>query len=353
MNKTSMYTCEGEVLEVEEITDRFGYLLRDDEKAILERNLDGVVEDPLEAVSRKPLTLNSDFGKESEIELERSGERSAYWNERDLKFKGCNPQEGSHPNVYIDFEEMTQYREDEPSGTMHGEEVIREVLGIACLEEANINNVLKPCVVYEYPYDDEERFCLVEKSSTNTRAEELYQDSTPRGEEFGFKSPLSLDKYTGQMVEILADMQLNGFFRRPVDSHPRNVLVGKDGEVFPCDFSNFEVRKPTVEMFFTRCLSEAIESSPMIGLEKQVVGGEGGIDYERLNEVFEKYTEASNFYREYKGELCGRREQLQEMFGEDIDIQEEIENAEANFPVITSALSSVPANVEEVLEKIN
>lgn len=351
MSGASLYTCEGEVISVEEAVNSFDRFLSDREHDILYRNLDGVVADPPREAAARPLTSNTEFGERKIAEVEESGDRSAYWSSKDLKLKGCNPREGEHSNVRPDFSEMREFLEYEPWGTVSGEDVVREVLGVACLEKTGTGNILRPSAVYRYFYGDEARYCLVERTETDLRAEDLYQDTAHHGEEFGFKHPIGLESYTERVTDILMDMHTGGFFRGAGDGHPGNTLVTEDGEMFLCDFSKFVVRSPGPEEFFARCLSEAIEASPIVSCEKMDVKGDVGPYMEKFEDVLEVYREASTFYRRYREKMSDRGAEIQGMFDGRVDIEDEIAGAEESLPVLSSLTSSMPTNIHAVLEK--
>jgi len=344
MPKTTLYSCEGEVLSIPEAVTRLGPLVSEEELSMIEKNLYKITtKDVPDIIYQQALTRSKRLGSEKVLEVSTSGKRSAYWNDEKIKFKGCNPKEKKRSSLYFDFEKQEEKSELEPWGTLRGKDVIREILGIISLEENGIRNILRPVAVYKYT---ENRFCLIEECKTNRRAPELYEGHTVLGSEFGFKDPLSLEKYNCQVTDILTNMHVKGLFRGATDGHPENVLVDDDGKVYLCDFCNFELGIPEKpEIFFMKALTEAIEASPIIfsPIIKVVIGNK--LDEKQLENVFRIYMDRSTFYQEYTDKLLNKVSEMSQKFDK-LSIKKGLKSAENSFLVKICCFSSIPTNIK-------
>jgi len=226
--------------------------------------------------------------------VKRSGARSAYWEEKGYKFKGCRPVRGQ---AFFPMETLMTGNENitytnVPFGVLTKEAVLREILAFAFQIEYKINTNSVPLCVYEYEDETNHKlgYCLVLKSSCEKRIEEFIDypeisigsviekfDANRTddlkyvyGKELGLKG-INNWWYAEEKAKLLVRFQFNGGFRGILNSNIGNDIVFIDGtkrSLFLCDFDTFKyIDIPSVtnldflKSFVLLCLIEVSKGS--------------------------------------------------------------------------------------------
>lgn len=215
------------------------------------------------------LTRSSEFAATPQPrgEAARSGARSAYWEERQIKLKGCRPVE---PGIFfpvdkIPFGDQVIVREQTPFGVLQLDGVIRELLAYCFFLRLGLPVLNEPLCVFEYQsLGNTIGYCLVFESPGNERVESLvcYPDVTiaellatrenkkangvslTLGSELGLRG-LNIWLYVEEKAKQLCAMHLAGGFRGVLNSNIGNDIwlrrpSGKPS-LYLCDFDSFEL----------------------------------------------------------------------------------------------------------------
>lgn len=301
-NKIDLYKCAG-------ITYSPAEFVRENLR-VLDSKEQEIIKDCREYFPREvarelqtPLTRSEEIGKQKALIVNRDGGRSAYWEERRLKFKGCNPtlEHKIYTNPVFEFGSSFKVA-SESWGVLSSEAVMRELLALAFLENRGLPNALTPVCVYEYRHKSSLGYCLVLRTLTNRRADEFldskkiavnYQGENEglwvidrgkataadraaelRGKELKF-TQFTNQWYARQMADLLSNLHFQGFFRGPTNGHLGNTIVefaeGKSKCLYLCDFSTTRIidlpPSPSPHFladFILASLLEVLEAAPFV-----------------------------------------------------------------------------------------
>jgi hypothetical protein len=226
--------------------------------------------------------------------IKRSGARSALWDEKGYKFKGCRPvlDHALFPmETLIDGNEHITYA-NIPFGVLTKEAVLREILAFAFQKEFQIDQNTVPLCIYEYKDQTNNTFgyCLVQKSFCEKRIEEFIDypeisygsvigkfvanQTDDLGHLYGMELGLKGINnwwYAEEKAKLLIRFHFNGGFRGILNSNIGNDIIYMDGSkrsLFLCDFDTFKYTEiPTVanldflKSFVLRCLIEVSKGS--------------------------------------------------------------------------------------------
>lgn len=214
-----------------------------------------------------------------------SGQRSAFWKEKQIKFKGCNPQLNGQPfSTKECFFGKERVLEDfRPFGVLTRKQTMREILGWAFFSQYNLPLHQKPLAVYDY--GENIGYCLILKSKTDDRIEDFFDfrgisldDLVKRTEkiknlpqEVGLKK-INLRQYIEEKSSQLIKMNFRGGFRDLLNSNIGNDYW-VDNQFYLGDFDCFKIKKipkrpnkTFLKQFYLQCFIEVIKSSlPLIG----------------------------------------------------------------------------------------
>ena len=119
MNKIKLVKTPGTVLSIREFVDKNldGNNLTEREKEMLGR---AMLSSRVPVYLQKPRIISSRNPGFSSLSVEPLGKRSAYWTERKIKFKGCNPSESaeSFPSESFFFGEKEVHTSRIPFGVL-------------------------------------------------------------------------------------------------------------------------------------------------------------------------------------------------------------------------------------------
>lgn len=269
----NVYRCEGAV---------------SDAAAFLQRNLDVLSSQEREWLTRhewRPsrmalpseitsncLTINPDWTDEQPavFKARRSGDRSAYWAERSLKVKGCNPvleEQKTFPFQSLSYGETSLRRKEIPYGVLSVEAAVREIFGNVLCRHHKIPVSTEPLLIYEYTKVGKHRGCaIVLATAAETRLESFLEDlpfsvddvqrarqlhvATVEGQPLGAEQPLrglNVWWWAEEKAKVLIQMHWAGGFRGVLNSNLGNDVVaeGPTGRSFLlCDFDSFEYHLP-------------------------------------------------------------------------------------------------------------
>ena len=173
--KIELYECEGEVIPIDEFVANHidNTDVNDQEKKIL-RDTSLPSHNDIPEFLRVPRTRAEWLKKKSgkSIIVEKHGNRSAYWPDKKVKFKGCNP---SKNNKTFPGESVFFGKEDLdtgiiPFGVLTEAQVIREILGYAFFIKYDLKTNIKPICVYSIG----DWYSLVEETISETRVESCF-----------------------------------------------------------------------------------------------------------------------------------------------------------------------------------
>jgi hypothetical protein len=256
----------------------------------------------------------------SPFTMKRAGERSAYSEEKRVKFKGCNPPEDQRtfPTELAFFGKEEVELGRVPFGILTAEQAIREILGHVFFAKHGLRTNIRPLCVYTEGHG----FCLAEETQGESRLESfldyqglkisqlIEQDRLRKdmklegclGTEIRLKG-INVNRYAYEKARLLISMNFNGGFRGLLNSNIGNDVIRKDGdggfELSLCDFDTFAVvqlpERPTEEFlkrFYLQSFVELAKSSlPIIDL-----AGDS-------REAVEKYCAISSIYGHYREEF--------------------------------------------------
>lgn len=295
-SKVQLYECPGEIYSIIDFVKKSKHLLNQHEQDLIAQSQDLLCQIHIPKYLTKCLTRTPEFAIKANpmLTVRRSGGRSAYWVERNIKFKGCRPvlDNTDFPIEILPFgTQKIEYRRI-PFGTMRAESVMREILGYCFLKTHHFNTHSIPICVYKYQSDKHDPgYCLVSKTVGEVRIEEFipYPDCTiediirakhsneqtikqcPIGAELSLRG-IDLWQYIEQKSSFLAKMHFNGGFRGILNSNIGNdVIVGNetgDFQLYLCDFDTFKIvsipKEPEtsfVETFVLQCIVEVAKGS--------------------------------------------------------------------------------------------
>ncbi|MFC1690927.1 hypothetical protein ACFL0W_01990 [Nanoarchaeota archaeon] len=273
--------------------------------------------------------------KSKTIMVERHGERSAYWPEKNIKFKGCNPANNSKtfPSESFFFGKEHVDIKTIPYGILTKEQVMREILGYAFFIKHGLKTNIRPICVYS----NHNGCTLVEHTVCESRIESFFdfkeidthkliiQEASRKtiGLRCHLGAEVNLDRinvarYIYKKALLLVTMNFNGGFRDLLNSNIGNDVIefanGDTSELYLCDFDTFRIveipEKPDEEFlkrFFLQCFVEVVKGSLPI------------IDFvQDSNEAVESYLKISSLYHAYRREffnwakkLCWNTSQLE------------------------------------------
>jgi hypothetical protein len=321
MASVEMYEGRGDALSIREFVERHieKTNLSGAEKCLLrDYELPDAVPEHVDSVVTRSEWLKREGSRP--FTMKRAGERSAYSEERGIKFKGCYP-----PKDKRTFPtELTFFGKEEvelgrvPFGILTAEQAIREILGYVFFTKHGLRTNIRPLCVYTEGHG----FCLVEETQEETRLEsfldyqgmkisQLIEQDRLRediklegclGTEIRLKG-ININRYAYEKARLLVSMNFNGGFRGLLNSNIGNDVIRKNGdggfELFLCDFDTFPMvqvpEKPTAEFlkrFYLQSFVELAKSSlPIIDLARD------------SEEAVEKYRAISSLYGLYREEF--------------------------------------------------
>lgn len=355
--KCFLFESKGKVISIKEFVENNlnNVSLSDYEKSILSS---AEFSDAIPSFARRVRVMNELFSKSKRdaIKVERSGERSAFWKSKGIKFKGCNPQPKEHPFPTKSFF-FGKERETEgfrPFGVLTKEQVMREILGWAFFSLNNLGQHQRPIAVYDY--GDDIGYCLVFESKGDKRIENLFDfhgitladmvshtkkvSALPK--EVGIKG-IDVSGYIEKKSSLLAEMNFKGGFRDLLNSNIGNdFLVNK--EPYVNDFDSFRIveipEKPDDEFlrrFCLQCFVEAIKSSLPL------------IDHIHNDEGIESYLKESSLYQAYRKKFYAFAKKK----GWDISKLKQIEKRVVSTPIFRKeAKKMVPPSIHGMFNSL-
>lgn len=326
----TMYECTGKVHSAFSFANINQGILSEIGSSILKENLS-----ILETEEAIPNDLNTCLARTDGLKLndntfliKRSGARSAYWKERNIKFKGCRPmvkEPATFPMEKLAFGADTIEYGDIPFGVITKEAILREILAYCFFKETNLPVAHIPLCVYEYMQEKRTiGFCLVLQSVGETRVEqfinypeltinELVQIKSQNletkyfvGSELNL-SGINVHRYSDEKARLLTKIHFSGGFRGILNSNIGNdIVLGNDNfKLLICDFDTFEVLEmpdqPDFEFlkgFVLQCVIEVLKGSISILEYIQFKDGLPVADQNRI--LFERYTKISSLWKAYE-----------------------------------------------------
>lgn len=358
--KVELFEHNGEVISADEFVRKYidSVNLNNLEKQMLqEAHLTRNIPDFL----RKPRAISTRLkGKSDSIIMEKRGSRSAYWPEKNIKFKGCNPADSSKkfPSESFFFGREKANVSEIPYGTLTKEQALREILGHAFFAKYGLKTNITPICVYTQDYG----YSLAEHTLSEARIESCFdfkgnninsitlQDAARKKHKLTYSlgTEVNLDRvnicwYTHKKALLLAAMNFNGGFRDLLNSNIGNdVLEFSAGpiELYLCDFDTFRVvelpntpNKDFLKKFYLQCFVEAVKSSLPI------------IDYVRdSGEAVTSYLETSSLYHIYKREFYSQAIRR----GWDLSTLEETEEWAISTPIFRRTASEIVPSYERL-----
>lgn len=362
MIKVKMFKSEEKVFSIKEFVDLYinKTNLSETEKKLLKKsNLSDTIPECVKKVTTRAKWLKK---RKSEImEMRRAGERSAYWENKKIKFKGCNP-----PEKELKFPtELTFFGKEEvtiekiPFGILTAEQVIREILGYTFFSKFGLSTNIKPLGIHSQGYG----FSLVEETKEETRIEYFLEFADQKISQLvnidcarkrlhlshELETEVKLNginiiRYAYDKAKILVSMNFNGGFRGLLNSNIGNdvIKLNNTGELqlFLCDFDTFAIvdipEKPTkdfLKRFFLQSFVELAKSSlPIIDI------------VENSDDAIEKYRVISTLYSVYKREFYGKAKEK----GWDIDLLKEIEEWVMSTPIFKRTVCEIVPTYEKI-----
>jgi len=264
-----LYVCDGVVHGIAEFAAAYLDLLAPPEADLVRGSTEGLAS----AASIPPalttcLTRSVELRTADEPHLLacRSGARSAFWEEKHVKFKGCRPvlDGADFPVEALAFGTCEIQHARIPFGVMRAEGIMREILGYCFLRLHGLPIHFTPLCVYEYHSGTRTLgFCLVGETIGEVRIEQFvdYPDRTIEdiihaqssggredgglvGSELNLKG-LNLWWYVEQKALLLSRMHFLGGLRGILNSNIGNdVIVGHDSgapRLCLCDYDTFSI----------------------------------------------------------------------------------------------------------------
>jgi len=325
-----MYECSGQVHSVFDFANNNKEILKKTEASIIEKNL--IMLQKKESIPdylNKCLARTDDLKINDNIfELKRSGARSAYWEDRRIKFKGCRPMvknPATFPIEKLGFGSDVIEYDSIPFGILTKEAVLREILGFCFFKEKELEIVHKPICIYEYCKDNEQvGYCIVFETMGETRLEQFvnYPQLTLKelieikfqrlkttyllGSEL-LLNGVNVKRCSEAKAKILTEMHFSGGFRGILNSNIGNDIILKEAsfEFAICDFDCFRVisipKQPDIAFlngFVMYCLIEVLKGSISILEFYQFNENLSLTEYNKV--LFEKYTQTSSIWKAYE-----------------------------------------------------
>jgi hypothetical protein len=325
-SKLDFFEVQGSVYSVDDFARKFSSLLQPNEQSIitnqigkLKKNVVEFFEKPLANVDKR----NNLIISSKKIIFKKIGGRSALWEKKNLKFKGCRPiQKGLYfPHEKLDFGDEKMTMTKIPFGVLTAENVMREILAYSFFAKLGIGVVHQPVAVFEYSNDgDIIGYCLVSYSKTETRLEsqEEFYGMTIKDlilisqleNRFSLNILQNLQSFRGisnewyaeEKSELMIKMNLNGGFRGVLNSNVGNDIKYKN-KFFICDFDTFtaiEIPKNPdykfIKSFLLWCVIEILKSSPLVFA---YVDMDGLNKKEAAKKIWKIYAERSLLWQRY------------------------------------------------------
>lgn len=328
--KVKMYECTGTVHSIFDFTSQHIQLLTEIEVELLNKYLPFLKKrDDVPAYLNTCLSRSSDLQTGGTIlEIKRNGARSALWEEKAIKFKGCRPLRNhsvTFPMEKLEFGTQEIKYSQIPFGVLSIESVLREILAFCFFMNSNLPIVHEPLCIYEYVDNDKTiGFCIVFKTKGEDRIEkfieypelslnELIEIKKNRvGSKYliGSELPLkriNVNRYSDKKAQLLSHMHFSGGFRGILNSNIGNDVVLNLGDLnlALCDFDTFMLvempQNPDIDFlngFILFCVIEVLKGSISI-LDFVHFRNELSIT-ERNKILFEKYKQTSSLWRAYE-----------------------------------------------------
>ena len=266
-----LYPCPGRVWVAAEFAAAFGSLLEPHEAALVRRHAGVLVDIAIPDGYARCLSRSAEFTSADvpAFVARRSGSRSAYLPELQLKFKGCRPVSGgsTYPLEVLPPGATTIQHTTIPFGTVSAEGVMRELLGWAFHREHGLPVHATPVCVYEYSSAGHSLGCCLVSETRGEdrieahieypscmvadiiRAKENSQGAVGNsvfGSELKLRG-VNLWWYVEEKSRLLCTMHFHGGFRGILNSNIGNdvLLRGANGktELCLCDFDTFRVER--------------------------------------------------------------------------------------------------------------
>lgn len=173
--KVAIYECTGKVHSVFDFANKNKDILDKIESNIIERNRTLLqTEENIPDYLHKCLARTDDLKiNDNTFFISRSGARSAYWKEKNIKFKGCRPmvkEPSTFPMEKLAFDSDTIEYGNIPFGVLTKEAVIQEILAYCFFKENKLAVAHSPVCIYEYQQENKSiGYCLVLYSKGETR----------------------------------------------------------------------------------------------------------------------------------------------------------------------------------------
>lgn len=271
--QVDVFRCEGCVSDVASFLERHLDCLSHEERAWLNLQQSHWPKHSLPSeVASGCLTINPEWADEREPAFEalRSGDRSAYWWEKCLKIKGCNPaldERSTFPFQVLPYAETSLQRKEIAYGVLSAEAAVREVFASVFCQHHGIPVSTEPVLVYEYAKCGKRRGCaIVLLTAAETRLESFLEDlpfsvhdvqrarelhlptigDVPLGSEQPLRG-LNVWWWAEEKARALVQMHWAGGFRGVLNSNLGNDVVaeGPTGRsLLLCDFDSFEYHAP-------------------------------------------------------------------------------------------------------------
>ena len=253
--KINLYSCQGKVYGVREFAHLNIPILNSLEQSFLKKNIDLLPED--NPPFAQPLVRNQRLSNgEMEVSAQRSGARSAYIPELNLKIKGCRPENSEFPEWILDDNFQLKVRKI-PFGVLQAEGVIREILAYCFIRKYNLTLSCTPVAVLAYGKQGKHGFAIVSITKTDERLESRLHfnnitlhrllrlhnsgDRLRLLEREAMLAEIDTSYYCKRKTDLLTELNFHGGFRGILNSNIGNELVDKNMIVALCDLDTFKL----------------------------------------------------------------------------------------------------------------